>query len=105
MVTNNVVYNRAGGQSDRFNGGKVFFCGNTIDDATNEENYFMGYLDQDMNLDTLMRYGSPDGSTEKGGDCALTPDNNWFVGGFSTAHHAAGLDNPDLNVEIRWQGI
>jgi len=49
-----------------------------------EEQFVFGSLFADLQLEYLSHYGSP--GIEKGGDCAITPDNSYFIGAFSTKH-------------------
>jgi hypothetical protein len=65
---------------------KLYFCGYTS--SRNGEMIF-GYVSSSFLTDTTpisvtiaFRYGSPD--TEMEGDCALSSDNEYFVGVFST---------------------
>lgn len=91
IIPNRTVYSRslAGGaiadltDDDNAEGARVYFCGYHNNGA---ENYVFGYLDADLDMSFFYRYGPPvgGGDLQKGGDCALTPNNEHFVGGFST---------------------
>lgn len=66
----------------------VFFCG-TQQAAANDdqEKFFFGRLDSGLTNPLINYYSAIEFDStqlQKGGDCALTIDNGYFVGGFST---------------------